>query len=120
MSAGDEFVEGAEGPDLLDPTAMDAAQQQIKDIRDKNVKEAQAGLRSLQESYRRVFLTQSADIAAVLADLEQFCRADQTPFHPDERIHCVLTGRHEVISRIREYTRLDFDTLWRNRTQPQQ
>lgn len=38
-----------------------------------------------------------------LKDLEKFCRAKQTCFDPDPRIHAVLEGRREVYLRIQEH-----------------
>jgi hypothetical protein len=50
----------------------------------------------------------------VLADLAKFCRANESTFHPDPRIHAVLEGRREVWLRIQKYMRLtaaDIDRL---------
>jgi hypothetical protein len=43
---------------------------------------------------------------AVLADLAAFCRARETTFHPDARLHAVLEGRREVWLRIAKYMNL--------------
>ena len=50
----------------------------------------------------------------VLADLARFCRANESTFHPDPRVHAVLEGRREVWLRIQKYLRLtaaDVDRL---------
>lgn len=50
----------------------------------------------------------------VLADLARFCRAGESTFHPDARVHAVLEGRREVWLRIQKYLRLsaaDVDRL---------
>lgn len=50
----------------------------------------------------------------VLADLARFCRAGESTFHPDPRVHAVLEGRREVWLRIQKYLRLsaaDIDRL---------
>ncbi|MBM4071984.1 MAG: hypothetical protein FJ271_24120 [Planctomycetes bacterium] len=50
----------------------------------------------------------------VLADLAKFCRAGESTFHPDARVHAVLEGRREVWLRIQKYLRLsaaDVDRL---------
>lgn len=50
----------------------------------------------------------------VLADLAKFCRAGESTFHPDPRVHAVLEGRREVWLRIQKYLRLtaaDIDRL---------
>lgn len=53
----------------------------------------------------------------VLADLARFCRAGESTFHPDARVHAVLEGRREVWLRIQKYLRLsaaDVDRLVKN------
>ena len=49
----------------------------------------------------------------VLRDLAKFCRANETTFHADPRIHAVLEGRREVWLRIMEHLQLSEDELWR-------
>lgn len=48
----------------------------------------------------------------VLLDLSRFCRAEQSTFHPDPRVHAVLEGRREVWLRIQEHLRLSDDELF--------
>lgn len=48
----------------------------------------------------------------VLADLARFCRANETTFHPDARIHAVATGRHEVWLRIVKHLNLTDEQLF--------
>jgi len=48
---------------------------------------------------------------AVLKDLAKFCRANETAFHPDPRIHAVLEGRREVWLRIQNYLNLNPEEL---------
>ena len=43
---------------------------------------------------------------AVLKDLAKFCRANQSCFDPDPRIHAVLEGRREVWQRIANHLNL--------------
>jgi hypothetical protein len=43
---------------------------------------------------------------AVLHDLAKFCRAMETCFDPDPRIHAVLEGRREVWLRIANHLNL--------------
>lgn len=43
---------------------------------------------------------------AVLADLAQFCRANESTFHPDQRVAAVLEGRREVWLRIQQHLQL--------------
>lgn len=41
-------------------------------------------------------------IRHLLLDLAHFCRAYETCFHADQRVHAALEGRREVWLRIRE------------------
>jgi len=50
--------------------------------------------------------------AEVLEDLAKFCRATETTFHPDPRIHAVAEGRKEVWLRIQRHLQLSDDQLW--------
>lgn len=47
-----------------------------------------------------------------LQHLIKFCRGNETPWHKDERLHCVLTGRHEVLVMILNYLNLPLDQLY--------
>lgn len=49
----------------------------------------------------------------VMADLAKFCRANQTTFHTDARVHAVAEGRREVWLRIQQHLNLSDDDLWR-------
>jgi len=57
---------------------------------------------------------------AVLADLAKFCRAHETTFHPDPRIHAMLEGRREVWLRLQNHLQLTDDELWALLGQPRQ
>lgn len=57
-------------------------------------------------AYNRVFDPQSVHTRTVLLDLAKFCRAHQTCFHPDPRLHAMLEGRREVWLKIQEYLQL--------------
>ena len=64
------------------------------------------------QDYARTFDGPVAE--RVLADLARFCRAGESTFHPDPRVHAVLEGRREVWLRIQKYLRLtaaDIDRL---------
>jgi hypothetical protein len=54
----------------------------------------------------------------VLADLARFCRANQSTFHSDPRVHAVAEGRREVWLRISQHLNLTDDQLWRMYGQP--
>ena len=75
---------------------------------------ARALLRDRQVSYQHAL--GGAPGQAVLADLARFCRADQTTFHPDPRVHALMEGRREVWLRIKEHLDLDLEDLLRRRT----
>lgn len=47
----------------------------------------------------------------VLRDLARFCRADDTCFNEDPRIHAVLEGRREVWLRIQHHLNLSSEQL---------
>lgn len=66
-------------------------------------------LASRQQAYQNTFGGQFGK--DVLADLASFCRANETTFHPDQRVHAVLEGRREVWLRIEAYIKLDSDSL---------
>lgn len=68
-----------------------------------------------QTDYRKVLTGPVAD--RVLADLAKFCRADQSCFHADPRVHAVLEGRREVYLRIMDHLNLDVDELTRRYAQ---
>lgn len=42
-----------------------------------------------------------------MRDLAKFCRANDTTFHSDPRLHAVLEGRREVFLRIIKHLKLD-------------
>ncbi len=46
-----------------------------------------------------------------MADLAKFCRANETCFDPDPRIHAVLEGRREVYLRIKNHRDLSPEEL---------
>jgi hypothetical protein len=48
---------------------------------------------------------------AVLEDLRRFCRANETCFNADPRIHAALEGRREVWLRIQQHLDLTPDQL---------
>lgn len=48
----------------------------------------------------------------VLADLARFCRASETTFHEDPRLHAVLEGRREVWLRVQKYLQLSAEEIY--------
>ena len=58
-------------------------------------------------------LTFGAPVAQpVLRDLAKFCRANESCFHPDPRIHGALEGRREVFLRIQNHLNLSPHELY--------
>lgn len=69
-------------------------------------------LHGLAFAYNRVFDKQSVHTNLVLKDLAKFCRAHQSTFHPDPRMHAVLEGRREVWLRIEELLQLSVEQIY--------
>lgn len=63
-------------------------------------------------AYNRVFDPKSPYVEAVLYDLARFCRAHDSTFHSDQRIHAVLEGRREVWLRIMENLKMTPDEIY--------
>lgn len=100
--------------DPLDPFDVAAAHGVAQTDREAAIATQQAALRARQGAYIRVFSDRpiAGDAAFVLADLRRFCRGGQTPWSDDQRVHALLTGRHEVHMRIVQHTTMAFDDLW--------
>ncbi len=75
--------------------------------------EAKAFVFNRQKSYQDVFKTDSQSTLAVLSDLAKFCRAGETTFELDPRLHALKEGRREVWLRIEEQLNLSSEDLWR-------
>ena len=80
----------------------------------------EAYLARKQLAYKRKFAPTCQDTDVVLGDLAKFCRAGETPFHKDERMHYVLIGRQEVWLRIQQYLNLPLDKLYELRGGPKE
>ena len=63
-----------------------------------------------RHNYRLAFLSPPGQ--EVLRDLAAFCRANETTFHPDARLHAVAEGRREVWLRIANHLNMPPDELW--------
>lgn len=62
-------------------------------------------------AYNQVFSKENQFTKTVLEDLARFCRAHQSTFHKDAKVHALLEGRREVFLRIAEYIGLSPDEL---------
>lgn len=67
-------------------------------------------LRIRRRAYNLTF--RSIEGQNMLIDLAQFCRANQTCFDPDPRIHAALEGRREVWLRIQQHLNLTSEELF--------
>jgi len=79
----------------------------LKEIRDSIV----VFLTNKKTAYQFTFNPESIHSKAVLKDLAKFCRADETTFHIDSRVHCALEGRREVWLKIQNYLNLTPEEL---------
>lgn len=78
-----------------------------KDLRDLQRQQ----MRDRKLAYIHVFgMTDNAN-KLVLADLQRFCRAGVSTFHPDPRVHALLEGRREVVLRIADFINLSIEEL---------
>lgn len=75
------------------------------------IERVKAFLRQRQMAYRQVFAGPVAE--TVLADLAKFCRASESAFHVDPRVHALLEGRREVWLRIVQHLELEEQELFR-------
>ena len=66
-----------------------------------------------QQAYQQVFNPESVFAKRVLGDLAKFCRAEESSFHQDPRIHAVLEGRREVWLRIANHMNMTPDEIWK-------
>jgi hypothetical protein len=86
-------------------------EERTKAARDKKERE-RAFLFQRQKAYQTVFKKDSPIAQQVLSDLAQFCRASESTFHPDARLHALAEGRREVFLRIMEHLELPSEALW--------
>lgn len=74
------------------------------------IEKARQFLMRRRYNYRLTFL--SAPGQEVLCDLAKFCRANETTFHADARLHAVAEGRREVWLRIANHLNMPPEELW--------
>lgn len=67
-------------------------------------------LRRRKRSYQLAF--GSVEGQNVLIDLARFCRANESCYDPDPRIHAALEGRREVWLRIQQHLNLPSEQLY--------
>lgn len=67
--------------------------------------------RQLTFGYNQIFSEDNQFTKIVMDDLAKFCRANETTFHADPRIHAVIEGRREVWLRIQMYLNSSVEDL---------
>ena len=72
---------------------------------------AKNAILKLQRDYISVFDEESPVVENILSDLKIFCRANESTFHADPRIHAMLEGRREVWLHIERQLKLQPDEL---------
>ena len=74
------------------------------------IEKARRFLMRRRHNYRLTFLSPPGQ--EVLRDLAAFCRANETTFHTDARLHAVAEGRREVWLRIANHLNMPPEDLW--------
>lgn len=69
-------------------------------------------LNTRQQAFNQVFSLEGQHTKRVLEDLAKFCRAEESTFHPDARVHAVIEGRREVWLRIQRHLNLSPEELF--------
>ncbi len=64
-------------------------------------------------AYNKVFDPKNQFMNYVMMDLAKFCRAHDSTFHPDPRVHAMLEGRREVFLRIAENLNLSSEEIYK-------
>jgi len=67
-------------------------------------------IRHRKRDYAHAFLTPAGQ--AVMTDLANFCRATESTFNKDARLHAVAEGRREVWLRIARHLNLTTEQLF--------
>lgn len=73
---------------------------------------AKSYLRNRKLAYARLFAKDNQDAQAILKDLAKFCRAHESTFDPDPRVHALLEGRKEVWNRLQHHLQMSDEDLW--------
>ena len=106
--------EDFDAADPYDPIDLASGQAKAADEKTLAEKEARDKLSRRRDAYLRLFggAPMQGDRDIVMDDLRRFCRGDRTPWHDDDRIHALLTGRAEVYLRIVQHTSMSIDALF--------
>lgn len=101
--------------DDFDPETRASAEEQDALKRRADESQARAVLNARKLAYYHMFVAgvvTDEDRKIVNDDLAKFCRTNESTFDMNERIHTLLTGRQEVMLRVRDYTSLSADDLF--------
>lgn len=63
-------------------------------------------------AYNQVFSRSNIHTKEVLKDLAKFCRAHESTFNADPRLHAMLEGRREVWLKIQEMLNLTIEEVY--------
>ncbi len=77
------------------------------------IPEVKAWVQGKTIAYGKVFDKKSPYTHSVLQDLAKFCRAHESTFHPDARVHAVLEGRREVWLKIERMLELTPEEIYK-------
>ncbi len=91
----------------------DADEEKYRALQRQKHEDAKAFVFNRQKSYQDVFKKDSQSALAVLSDLAKFCRAGESTFEADPRLHALKEGRREVWLRIQEQLEFSSEELWR-------
>lgn len=113
--AADDFIDGEGDLDVFDPQVAEAAAAAQSEAQKSSDALIQAHMQKMRQAYIAVFEAGNptrGDIEFVMQDLFWFAKGD-VHYFTEARLQDVMAGRKQVLQRIIEYTRLDFDTLYR-------
>jgi len=105
--------------DPFDPEQQAEVERANKIVMDDAMRAVADEIEARKLAYIHVFARgtpSDEDRRIVMEDLARFCRGGTTPWHENDRIHCLLTGRHEVFVRVSEHINLNTAQLVRKYT----
>lgn len=79
----------------------------------RRYEEARGFVFNRQKAYQETFKKDVLLAQQVLSDLAKFCRAGESTFDADPRLHALKEGRREVWLRIQENLELNSEDLWK-------
>lgn len=113
MADVEDFIDAEGDYDVFDPQVAEAVEKESEASVAQSAEFIAAHLRRMKSAYVAVFEAGNptrADLDFVMKDLFWFARGN-VHYFTDARLQDVMAGRKQVLQRIAEYTRFDFDTL---------